>query len=289
MHKEGAQLVLASDPDTDRMGVAQNINGDTYYFNGNEIATLMLYYKLTQMKEKNLIKDNPLVIKTIVTSPLQQTICDAFNVELVNTLTGFKWMGGYLNQLDEQKKDYQFVFASEESFGSMTHHKVRDKDGISSVALFCELAIYYDQQGKNLVQVLDDIYTEFGFHQESLLYNVYEGLGGKDKISRIMDYFRREVTQDFCGQKIKIFEDYLEGVKKISGKKETLNFPSSNVLGLHFQNNDQLYLRPSGTEPKIKFYTMVNVTEGNLEEKKKVAAEKIALIEKKIAEICDAI
>ncbi len=259
MLKENADLVLGSDPDTDRMGVVLNSGGSPKYLNGNEIAILMLYYKLLTLKEQGALTKDALVIKTIVTSTLQETLCHAFGVKVVNTLTGFKWMGGYLGDQDKAKAPYQYIFGSEESFGSMSHDGVRDKDGVSSVTLFCELALYFRSQGKNLEQVLEDIAKEYGFHQESLLSLSYKGIEGEEKIKRIMNLLR-EVSADFFPVgALSLREDF--SIRNVFNYKtsETLNldFPvESNVLGFEFENGNRLYARPSGTEPKIKFYSL---------------------------------
>jgi len=197
----------------------------------------------------------------------------------MDTLTGFKWMAGLIRELEEKKSKYNFVFASEESFGYMPHAESRDKDGVSSVALMSEVALYFKLQGKNLIEALDEIYTKYGFFYESLLTKDYEGMAGAHKISRIMEYFRKYPDTHFAGEKIASKEDYEQG----------LNLPKSNVLSFTFGKGNKFFLRPSGTEPKIKFYVMVRETEGDLATKKISAVKKVKLIEDKILEYCEKI
>ena len=225
------------------------------------------------------LPENALVVKSIVTSPIQNAIVESFGGTVMDTLTGFKWMAALLRELEDKKSKYNFVFASEESFGYMPHAESRDKDGISSVAIMSEVALYFKLQGKNLIEALDEIYTKYGFYYESLLCKDYEGIVGSQKISRIMDFFRKFPESFFAGEKISSKEDYELG----------LNLPKSNVLSFTFESGNKLFLRPSGTEPKIKFYVMVRETEGDLATKKKSALEKIKTIEDKISEYCEKI
>jgi phosphoglucomutase len=289
MQKQQAHLVLASDPDTDRMGVAINTKTGVRYLNGNEIANLMLFYKLEQLSLAGNLPANGLAIKTIVTSEIQQNICDAFNVQLENTLTGFKWMAALLAEKEKKQEAFQFLFASEESFGSMSHPAVRDKDGVSSVALMSELTQFYHNRGRSLDQILDELYERFGFFQESLLYRVYEGIEGQNKIQRIMDTFRNEIKEQLADYTIEEVIDYLASTKTVGGKTEPIAFTKSNVLGIKFTDGNRLYLRPSGTEPKIKFYTMVQETTGDLNSKKQKASQHIENIESAIRGICESV
>lgn len=281
MKETNADLVMGTDPDTDRLGVAYIENGETKFLNGNQIAVLMLHYVLMSLKEKNQITDKSIVLKSIVTSPMQDVLCHAFGCNIVSTLTGFKWMGGVLNKMDEAGKDFDFVFASEESFGYMGHAHVRDKDGVCAVAQMLELTLYYKLKGMNLTQALDALYDEYGFFHESLLALVFQGKEGADKISRIMEYFRNSRPELIADEKIVAVEDYstLEKTDLTTGNTQKLDQVKSNVLGFTFESGNVLFLRPSGTEPKIKFYTMVRSTEGELADKKQKAAIMIEKIE----------
>jgi len=271
-----ADIVFGTDPDCDRLGVVINQHGKPYYLNGNQIAAVMLNYIFSVKTEKKSLPPNPLVIKSIVTSPLQNAIVEHFGGKVEDTLTGFKWMAALIREHEEKKSPQQFVFASEESFGYMPHAESRDKDGVSSVALFSEIALHYKLRGKNIVDALDEIYEKFGFYYESLIALDYEGISGTEKIKRIMDYFRQYTQPEFAGEKIIEKTDYNKG--------EIL--PKSNVLSFSFNSGNKLYLRPSGTEPKIKFYTMVRETNGTLDEKKMRALKQVERIETQIKDVC---
>ncbi len=278
MKKLNADVVYGTDPDGDRLGVVVNHKNEAVIINGNQIGLLMIYYVFKTRKELNTLPKKPLVIKSIVTSPLQDVIVNAFGGTVMSTLTGFKWMCDLIRKLEDANSDYEFVFASEESFGYMPHHQSRDKDGVSSMALMSEVALYYKLQGKTLIDGLAEIYEQFGFALESLISLDYEGISGSEKINRIMETFRNYPESHFCGEEIIMKEDYKAGVRDL---------PSSNVLSFTLASGSKFFLRPSGTEPKIKFYTMVRETTGTLKEKEINADKKIALIETKIKEICE--
>lgn len=278
MIKTNSDIVMGSDPDTDRLGVAQVVNNEVVYLNGNQIGILMLEYIFSSLKEQNKLPENSYFVKTIVTTPLQDVIAKHYGVETFNTLTGFKWICGLMNKLERQQPNKNFLFATEESFGYLPHNYVRDKDGVASVTLMSEVALHFKRQGLNLVSALDKIYEKYGFTQEELLNLNYFGKEGSEKISRIMTHFRNLHPESLCGLKISVIEDYeLKVVENLETKeKKTLDFPKSNVIGYHFTDGSRLYLRPSGTEPKIKFYIMINVSEGDLETKKSKANSKVS-------------
>lgn len=291
MEKTNADIVMGSDPDTDRLGVALKHNGEIVYPNGNQIGILMLHYIFQSLKEQGKLPENSYFVKTVVTTPLQEVIADHYGVESFNTLTGFKWICGLMNKMEVENPEKNFLFATEESFGYLPYDYVRDKDGIASVTLMSEVALYYKKKGMNLIEALDKIYEEFGFSQETLLNLVYKGKEGAEKITRIMSHFRDLHPTHLCGMEIKVIEDYqastIEDLEL--GTNEKLEFPISNVIGYHFKNGNRLYLRPSGTEPKIKFYIMIQETEGDLAQKKakaqQVTDEILAFINK-TAEDC---
>jgi phosphoglucomutase len=278
MKKQNGDIVFGTDPDTDRLGVAIIKNKEVFYPNGNQIGILMLHYILSNSK----LPKNPFIIKTIVTSELLSNIAKSFGVKTYNTLTGFKWICAKLSELDESG----FLFATEESFGYLNHPFVRDKDGVNSVALMAEVALWNKIRGKDLVDALDEIYEKFGFSHESLLSLDYFGKEGSEKISKIMDFFRRNPKIKILDEEIEKIEDYQSGTitNAIEGTTEKLNFPKSNVLGLIFKSKNKIYLRPSGTEPKIKFYLMIVETNGSLSEKKQKAFERTKNITKFLKE-----
>jgi phosphoglucomutase len=289
MMKSKADIVFGTDPDGDRLGVVVNDHGNPAVLNGNQIGALMIYYIFLMKVQKKCLPENPLVIKSIVTSPLQNAIVESFGGTVMDTLTGFKWMAGLIRNLEQQNAPYQFVFASEESFGYMPHKESRDKDGVSSLVLMSEVALFFKRKGMSLIDALNEIYNRYGFYYESLVSLDYEGIEGGKKIQRIMDYFRSYPETTFAGEEIMATEDYESSVQKDLRLKRSkqIHLPKSNVLSFSFTSGNKLFLRPSGTEPKIKFYTMVRETEGTLEQKKSSATMKIKVLEDKIKEICE--
>ncbi len=265
LEKTKADIVMGSDPDTDRLGVAIKHLGEIVYLTGNQIGILKLHYILSELKKQGKLSNNSYFVKSIVTTSLLDTIANHYGVEVYNTLTGFKWICGKMNEIEKRDPMKQFIFATEESFGYLSHSFARDKDGVSSVSLMAEVALFYKRQGLDLIDALDKIYEEFGFSHESLLSLDYFGIEGQEKISRIMTNFRHKSDKSIAGNNIAMIKDYSLGIEGL---------PKSNVLGYFFENGDQFYLRPSGTEPKIKFYTMIQEQSGTLTEKKKRAMEK---------------
>lgn len=265
MEKINADIVMGSDPDTDRLGVAIKHKGQVVYLTGNQIGILKLHYILSTLKEQGKLSTNAYVVKSIVTTSLLDVICEKFGVTIYNTLTGFKWICGKMNEIEKSDPTKQFVFATEESFGYLSHNFARDKDGVSSVSVMAEVALSYKLKGLDLMEALDKIYEEFGFTDETLLSLDYFGKVGQEKISRIMTNFRNMLDKDLAGNSISKVKDYSGGIEGL---------PKSNVLGFFFENGDQFYLRPSGTEPKIKFYFMIQEKSGTLAEKKKNAQAK---------------
>ncbi|MBC7427288.1 MAG: phospho-sugar mutase [Bacteriovorax sp.] len=262
MEKIGGDIVMGSDPDTDRLGVAIKVNGVIHYLTGNQIGILKLHYMLSEKKKKGSLTGENYVVKSVVTTPLLDTIANSFGVEVFNTLTGFKWICGKMNELEKSAPQKKFIFATEESFGYLCHTFARDKDGVSSVSQMAEVALYYKLQGMNLLDALDRIYGEFGFSREDLLSLDYFGIEGQEKISRIMANFRNFSEKSILGNAIAKIKDYSLGIEGL---------PKSNVIGFFFEDGNQVYLRPSGTEPKIKFYIMIQEKDGTLADKKEKA------------------
>ena len=270
MKRQRADIAMGTDPDTDRVGAAVMHRGKVYYPNGNQLGTLMLYYLLHKQKERGGLGENPYFVKTVVTTPLQEAVAKSFGVAVENTLTGFKWICRRMNALEKELLKKNFIFATEESFGYLHHPFVRDKDGVASVALLAEIALWYKIQGKTLVDVLDEIYHQHGYSEEKQIAISWPGREGMERIQAVMDRFRKWEMEAIVGQSIEVVEDYLLGQKMdiFGGETLKLNFPTSNVLGFHLSNGVRFYLRPSGTEPKIKFYLMIHRREGTLEEQK---------------------
>ncbi|MCK5882575.1 MAG: phospho-sugar mutase [Bacteriovoracaceae bacterium] len=277
MKAQNGDIVLGTDPDADRIGIAVPHKDEVHYLNGNQIGTLLMNYVIEGKKELGNLPKRGYVAKTIVTTDLQQKIADAHGLEMFNTLTGFKWLGGVIGEKEKNDKDCEFIFASEESFGYLNHTHVRDKDGIGPSALLCEMVLSYKLQGKTLIDGLDDIYEQYGFFHEHLLNLSYEGSEGAKKIQKIMDLFRDYSKDVMAGEKIEAVEDYTNGFNGL---------PASNVLCFRLSGGNKVLMRPSGTEPKIKFYIMLQKSEGTLEENKVTCKALTDSVVKEIEEIC---
>ena len=248
-----ADIVLATDPDADRMGVAfKDTNGEYTLINGNQIGSMLLYYILLQRQHHNRLPRNSFVVKTIVTTELQQAIADQFNVSMENVLTGFKWIA---KKIREYEHTHTFIFGGEESYGYLPLDFVRDKDAVSSCYFFAEMTHWLHKQNKTLNDFLDEIYTTFGYYNEKLVSLTLKGVEGIEKIKIIMKHFRSNPPQQFAGIKVVSILDGKAGIVDIArGATKKTNLPPSDVLQYSLENGSKVTMRPSGTEPKIKFY-----------------------------------
>lgn len=278
LKKVNGDLVIGTDPDADRIGVAVPHKGEIHYLNGNQIGVLLMNYIIEGKKGQGTLPKRGYCVKTIVTTDLQKAICDHHGFEIHDTLTGFKWLGGVMNDKAQNDKDCAFIFASEESFGYLNHIHVRDKDGIAPTALAYEMALHYKKQGKTLIDALEDIYRQYGFFHEYLLNLDYEGSAGAQKITRIMHTFRNYESTEFAGEKIVEVEDYKNGYKGL---------PASDVLCFRLAGGNKVLMRPSGTEPKIKFYIMLQNNSGGLENNKQACQKMTEQIVQFIKTICE--
>ena len=272
--KYDGDLILATDPDCDRVSfMAKDKNGEYKSFNGNQIGAMMIYYILSQLKEKNRLDPKDAIVKSVVTGNLGKIIADDFSVKCFESLTGFKNICNYANIWDEDK-DNKFLFGYEESIGYVFGDYVRDKDAVVSSMIICEMAAYYKKRSMTLVDILDEIYEKYGYYKENLLNFKFEGIVGKKHIEKIISYFRNEDIGKDLGLDVKEKIDYKEGYKGL---------PATNLLIFHLNNDSWFAVRPSGTEPKIKFYIYAN---DKLEEKSQEKLDKIAdNIKKKIEEL----
>lgn len=258
----GADLLMATDPDADRLGVAVKRNdGDYILLTGNQLGAILIHYVLEQKQKKGLLPDNGIVIKTIVTSEFGRVIAKDFGVETLDTLTGFKFIGEKIHQF-EQTGEYQFLFGYEESYGYLIGDFVRDKDGVQIAVFTAEVAAYYKTQGKTLYDALFDIYEKYGFYKESVRSLTLEGMDGAEKIQQIMNRFREHPPSEVNGLRVKVFEDYLSCERKeiATGETSVISLPKSNVLKFILEDESWFCVRPSGTEPKCKFYFSVKGT-----------------------------
>lgn len=242
--KENADILLATDPDADREALAvKKKNGEWILLNGNQTASLFTYYLLKRWSEEGRLTGNQYIIKTIVTTELVRKIAESFNVECYDTLTGFKHIAAKIKSM-EGKKEY--IGGGEESFGYLIGDFVRDKDSVSGCCILAEMAAYASDKGQTLYDMLLDIYAQYGFYQEKQVSIVRKGQSGAEEIKAMMTTFRTNPHTSLAGEKVERIADYLEC--------EKTGLPSSNVLQYFLSDGSKVSVRPSGTEPKIKFY-----------------------------------
>ena len=268
--KIGAKIVLATDPDADRLGIAVEHNGEYVLFTGNQTASLVFDYICKTRKELGTLPKDGFMFTTNVSSTLPIAIAEKYGLKVEITLTGFKFIGEKAREMEDQHKG-TYVFGFEESYGCLISPIVRDKDSIQAILMLCETAAYYREKGMDLVDALDAIYKEYGYYHEGITNIGLAGLEGKAKIGRIMDYFR---TTDIALKNFKILakDDVKLSVHteygKNEDKKSKINLPTSNVIKYYLNDNMWFVLRPSGTEPKLKvYYGVVGKTEKEANEK----------------------
>ncbi|MGG6312628.1 phospho-sugar mutase [Paenibacillus macerans] len=249
----GADLLIGTDPDADRMGaVVRTADGEYEILTGNQSGSLLVYYVLSQMREAGTLPANGAVVKTIVTSEFGAAIARHFGATVFNTLTGFKYIGEKMNEF-EQSGDYTYLFGYEESYGYLAGNYARDKDAVVASMLICEAAAYYKRQGKTLIDVLEELYAQFGYYREALSSRTLKGKDGLAQIGALMEDFRSNPPQQVGGVNVADVLDYSLGLNGL---------PKENVLKFLLQDGSWFCLRPSGTEPKIKFYFGVCGTSG---------------------------
>lgn len=274
----GAELVLGTDPDCDRMGCALlDKNGNYIYLTGNQIGSIILNYLITNKKN---IK-NPFAVKTIVTTELARAIADSNNVKIFDVLTGFKWIANII----EREKDGNYLFGFEESFGYCINGNVRDKDGVSSCLIFAEILAYCKDNSITLVDYLESVYEKYGYFYEETISITKKGADGAKAIEDMMTYYRNEIPKEISGVEVVNISDYeKKEVYDNNGKKiKDITLPKSNVLQYTLKDNTKITIRPSGTEPKIKFYFEVCVKESK-DKRVLIAKEKVAEFKKFIKE-----
>ena len=281
--KIGAKIVLATDPDADRLGIAVEHNGEYVLFTGNQTASLVLDYILKTRKELNSLPKDGYMFTTNVSSTLPIAIAEKYGLNVEITLTGFKFIGEKAREMETTGRG-TYVFGFEESYGCLVSDCVRDKDSIQAILMLCETAAYYREKGMDLVDALNQVYEEYGYYKEGITNIGLAGLEGSAKIRRIMDFFRSTeiALKDF---KILAKDDVKLGVKYdlVNDKTSKINLPSSNVIKYYLDDNMWFVLRPSGTEPKLKvYYGVKGKTQAD-------ADSKLALLEKEVLEIVNMI
>jgi phosphoglucomutase len=269
----GADLVMATDPDGDRVGIAvKNDEGEFVLMNGNETAVIILNYLFEQWKQRNRINGRQYVVKTIVTTFLLDRMAEAYGVECHNVLTGFKYIAEVMRE-QEGKKEY--IAGGEESYGLLVGDFVRDKDAVSACCIIAEAAMYAKSNNNTLYGYLKNIHKQFGVYKEHLISVTRKGKRGEEEIREIMDKYRKNTPESFAGSAVAEVRDYLTGIitNKTTGENRSTGLVKSNVLQLLLEDGSLITMRPSGTEPKIKFYFSVHDTQWNPEQESWEAAQ----------------
>lgn len=252
-----ADLILATDPDADRLGIyaKDSKTGEYKSFTGNMSGALILEYELSRRKELKSLPKNGAIVTTIVSGKMAKEIAKAYDVTLIETLTGFKYIGEQI-KLFEQKKDYEFLFGYEESYGCLVGTHARDKDAIVAVMALCEAAAYYKEKGMDLCEQMNHLYETYGYYKEELVTVTLKGQDGAKKIQSMMEQIRKNPPINVGDYQVEEFRDYKEGTRKnmADGTKKETGLPKSNVLYFQLEQGAWCCVRPSGTEPKIKFY-----------------------------------
>ena len=262
--KIDADIVFASDPDADRIGVAvKRPDGEWMLLNGNQTLSVLIYYLMKEWKETNRLTGKEYIVKTIVTSELPADIAKKVGVKVYDVLTGFKFIGAKILELEGKEV---FIGGGEESYGCMIGDFVRDKDAVAGCSMIAEIAAWAAEQGKTFFDILVDIYKEYGFYKEGLLSVVRKGKSGAEEIQQMMKNYRENPPKEINGERVVCLKDYKlhESIDLTTGKKERIDLPTSNVLQFFTEKGNKVTVRPSGTEPKIKFYFSVK---GTLESK----------------------
>jgi phosphoglucomutase len=278
-----ADILLGTDPDADRVGVGlKNNKGEWILLNGNQTAMLAFNYMIEARKAKGIAAPNDMVIKTIVTTDMIDVIAKANGVACYNVLTGFKWISSLIKEKEGKEK---YIIGGEESFGLMIGDEIRDKDAVSAVAIICEMVAYEKSKGRSLFDKLVDLYVQYGFYKESLLSITKKGMHGAAEITKMMQEDRSNPPQKIAGCAVVEVRDYdTQCVTEIAtGKSHKLDFPKSNVLQFILEDGSKISARPSGTEPKIKYYFSVNAPLADaalFETAEKLLDDKIVKIEK---------
>ena len=250
----GADLLLATDPDADRLGVAVKSGEGYELLTGNQLGALLLNYLLSTKQVNGTLPDNGVLLKTIVTSELGSAIAEQFGVTTVNTLTGFKYIAEKISEYERSGK-YTYLFGYEESYGYLIETFVRDKDAVQVALKVAEMAAYYAKDGQTLLDVMQALYRQYGYYREALVSQVFEGKNGQEEMKAILDNLRQEVPVSISDMEVIRFEDYLTGIATLAnGITEEIALPKENVLKFVLVDGSWVAIRSSGTEPKCKFY-----------------------------------
>ena len=250
-------LLLATDPDCDRVGIAvPDTDGGYVLFSGNEVGAMLLEYICEQSIAKGIMPERPVAVKTIVTTDIIYSIAKEYGVEVLDVLTGFKFIGEQIGLLEEKGEENRYIFGFEESYGYLSGGYVRDKDAVNASMLICEMAAYYRTKGITLLEARENMYNKYGVFYHTLHSFTFEGESGMIKMNDIMSSLRSNPPAEIAGLKVVAFEDYKTSVRRdiAAGTETELTLPKSNVLAFYLENGNKAIVRPSGTEPKIKTY-----------------------------------
>ena len=280
--KEQPDLLLATDPDADRVGIAvKDYDGSYRLISGNEDGVMLTNYILSCKKASGKLPEKPVVVKTIVTTKLINKLCEKYGCELKNVLTGFKYIGEVILNLEKKHEENRYLFGFEESYGYLSGTYVRDKDAVVASMLVCEMAAYYKKQGKSLAEVIDGLYEEFGYYLNKTYSFEFGGAAGMHKMADIMTAVRDNTPKSIAGYDVVKVSDYLlrKETDVATGSITDIDLPKSNVIALHLADDNAVIIRPSGTEPKIKLYiTSVGKDKDNAAE----ICEKLVVASKEI-------
>ncbi len=281
--KESADMLMGTDPDSDRLGIAVPENGTMVLVTGNQLGVLLADYIFSSLNTLGKMPENGAFVKTIVTTDLQKLVAESFGVKVYDVLTGFKYIAEKIKEFEKTGEKY--IFGGEESYGFLVTDRVRDKDAVSAAFLAVEMALYHRTKGKSVLDRLKEIWTEYGYFEELLISRYFEGQKGKDIMDSLMDSLRQNPPELFGGIPVEKMIDFKSGetVKAGENRIRNIDLPPSNVLQFFLIDGSKITVRPSGTEPKIKFYASCRVQPGvSLEESKREASGKLEAIEKDI-------
>lgn len=274
--KEKPDLLLATDPDCDRVGIAVPSDNGYVLFSGNEVGAMLLEYICSERTRRNTMPENPVTVKTIVTTDLVKAIAKEYNVEVIEVLTGFKFIGEQIGFLEAKGQEKRYIFGFEESYGYLAGTYVRDKDAVVASMLICEMAAFYRTKGISMIQARENMYKKYGVYVHTQKSYTFEGESGMEKMQSIMDGLREKYPSELAGYKVVKISDYLSSVSKniTTGETSVIELPKSDVMAFELENGSSAIIRPSGTEPKIKLYYTAT---GN-------SKENAAAVENKVAE-----
>jgi phosphoglucomutase len=288
--KVGADILIATDPDADRLGIAVKNDEDEYVvLTGNQTGALLLDYILSQKMEKGMLPKNGVVMKTIVTSEIGRKIAAQYGLDTVDVLTGFKFIAEKINEY-ETTGEYRFIFGYEESYGYLIGDFARDKDAVQAALLATEVCAFYKKQGLSLYDGLMSVFEKYGYYQEGLRSLTLKGKEGAEQIQQILATFRSKPLTQLGELTVQSTEDYLTGLRMTEERTEKIDLPKSNVLKFFFNDGSWVCLRPSGTEPKVKFYFGVNgeSLEGSKSKLKRIENEFMTLVEEMVQSLSTA-